>query len=270
MKKTRIVICCVLAFLLAGNIFQIVSNSIRCDRRYTGRLPVVAVPSEETALAIVDTVLLATYGNDVLSEKPFFVRFDKAGERWIVAGKLPDEYFGGIFEIVIGQSDATIWSNTSVLFTDAVPNEEVAVSIASSVLSAKYGDGVFSMRPFSVDFNESENLWIVSGVLPDDYYDAVVQVAIRKSDAKIWDSTRLFSVDAVPDRSTALAIAQAVLIGINQSTDEIERTTFEVSYSEPIKAWVVTGSMPNGYLGGVSEIVVRKSDAMVLKIYLGV
>ena len=101
MKKRTIALCCVMAVLLAGNILQFALNN-------TSRLLVVAVPDEETALKIAEAVLLSTYGDDVLSEKPFIAAFDESKKAWIVTGSLPDGYVGGVPEIVIRKSDAKI------------------------------------------------------------------------------------------------------------------------------------------------------------------
>ena len=55
-----IILYCVIAILLAGNVFQFVWNNTSPS--------IDAVPDEETALKIAEAVLTAAYGDDALSE----------------------------------------------------------------------------------------------------------------------------------------------------------------------------------------------------------
>ena len=99
-EKRMIILYCIIAILLAGNIFQFVWNN-------TSQLSVDAVPDEETALKIAEAVLVSAYGNNVLSD-PLKVAFNEAIQVWCVYGTLPEGYVGGVPEIYIQKSDGKI------------------------------------------------------------------------------------------------------------------------------------------------------------------
>ena len=100
--KSRVfVLYCIIAILLVGNIFQFVCNN-------TNHLSVVAVPDEETALKIAESVLVSVYGDDVLLKNPFNATFDDSRRVWVIVGSLPEGYVGGVPEIVIRKSDGKI------------------------------------------------------------------------------------------------------------------------------------------------------------------
>lgn len=66
----------------------------------------------------------------------------------------------------------------------------------------------------------------------------------------------------IPDTNTAVAVAIAVWIPIYGEK--------QIAQEHPVKAWliddlwVVTGSLPEGYDGGVAEAIIRKQDGQVL------
>ena len=100
MEKRRIILYCVIAILLAGNIFQFAWNNTS--------LSVDAVPDEETALKIAEAVLVAAYGDEVLLESSVYVRLDKSETVWIVSGYPPPLTLDGGFDILIRKSDGKI------------------------------------------------------------------------------------------------------------------------------------------------------------------
>ena len=101
MEKRLIILCCIIAILLASNIFQFAWNN-------TNPLSVDAVPDEETALKIAKAVLASAYGDNVLSNGPLNVFFDESIQVWYVYGSLPEGYVGGVPEITIQKSDGKI------------------------------------------------------------------------------------------------------------------------------------------------------------------
>jgi len=79
-----------------------------------------------------------------------------------------------------------------------------------------------------------------------------------------WNnSSRLFS-DAVPDEETALKIAESVLA--SYGAWGLSRQPFVVTYDESKKAWIVEGSLAEGSLGFVPEVIIRKHDGMIMTI----
>jgi hypothetical protein len=69
----------------------------------------------------------------------------------------------------------------------------------------------------------------------------------------------------VPDAKTAIAIAIAVWSPVYGEK--------EIASEKPYNAvlnngqWTVTGSLPNGWVGGVATAVISKTDGRVVKIY---
>ena len=74
---------------------------------------------------------------------------------------------------------------------------------------------------------------------------------------------RLFT-DVVPDEKTALAIGKAV-INATYGVDT-DMGSLEVGYLPQKKAWLV-GTMPppEGYVGGVIQILIRKRDGKIIQ-----
>jgi len=99
-EKRLIVLCCIIAILLAGNIFQFAWNNTSPS--------VDAVPDEETALKIAEAVLTSAYGDDVLSGDPLTVTFNESKQYWYACGSLPEGWVGGVPEIWIQKSDGRI------------------------------------------------------------------------------------------------------------------------------------------------------------------
>ena len=82
-----------------------------------------------------------------------------------------------------------------------------------------------------------------------------------------WDNLahRLFT-DAVPDERTARAIAEAVLtaaFGEGRDPDSLN-----VVYLSKKKAWMVYKPIPEGYLGGGLEVMIRQRDGKIMELRL--
>ena len=118
MKTKMIILFCVIALLLIGNVFQYVWNY--------SHLFTDAVPDEKTALIIAENILLAMYGDDyfypglptpewgimTLNET---VAFDRIRRAWVVTGVLPHPpdgslVMGTVPEVVIRMRDGRIIS----------------------------------------------------------------------------------------------------------------------------------------------------------------
>ena len=108
MKNKTIVLYCIIAILLAGNVFQF------CWNNYSNRLFTDAVPDEETALKIGEAVAYSAYDDGLWSNRPFKVIFIESKQVWVVYGTLPEDYegmgpvLGGTPEITIRKSDGKI------------------------------------------------------------------------------------------------------------------------------------------------------------------
>jgi len=83
----RVILRCVFALLIVGNITQLAWN-------YT-RVSTDVVPNEKAAVAIAKSVLVATYGEDILSigspviQYDFDVTYSRLRRAWVVTGKFP-------------------------------------------------------------------------------------------------------------------------------------------------------------------------------------
>jgi NTF2 fold immunity protein len=69
------------------------------------------VPDQKTAIAVAEAVLVPIYGEkQVASERPFSARLDQ--DIWTVEGHLPAGWDGGVAEVKIRKTDATVLSVT--------------------------------------------------------------------------------------------------------------------------------------------------------------
>jgi len=64
--------------------------------------------NENVALEIAETVLVATYGERVLKEKPFYINYDKRRGAWVISGRMNSDSLGGVATIVIRKKDGKI------------------------------------------------------------------------------------------------------------------------------------------------------------------
>ena len=73
----------------------------------------------------------------------------------------------------------------------------------------------------------------------------------------------------VPDKQTAVAIAEAVLFPIYGKNIIRKERPYQVTLVEG--NWIVEGApLPKGFAGGVFRVVIRQRDACILEISHGV
>ena len=65
-----------------------------------------------------------------------------------------------------------------------VPDSATAIKIADAIWLARYGDGIYSVKPF-VAYLKSPNIWVVHGTVPPRTFGGDLYIEIRKSDCKI-------------------------------------------------------------------------------------
>jgi len=70
----------------------------------------------------------------------------------------------------------------------------------------------------------------------------------------------------VPDETTAIKIAEAVWLPIYGDTIYTEKP-FKTVLKNGV--WIVEGSLPEGYVGGVAEIEIAKDDGKILRVSHG-
>ena len=109
MEKKMIILWSVLALLAMGNILQLLLNHSPLHSN--------AIPDEKTALKVAEAVLLAAYGEEILSiagqSMTFDVTTDKFGRTWIIKGVFPDPpsgylSVGGVPEVIIRMRDGKV------------------------------------------------------------------------------------------------------------------------------------------------------------------
>jgi len=100
-KNKSFILYCIIAILLAGNVFQFCWNS---------SLFPDAVPDEETALKRAEDVFVVVYGEEALSDISFTVAYDESKKVWFVIGNLPPGTVGGAPEAAIRKRDGMILS----------------------------------------------------------------------------------------------------------------------------------------------------------------
>jgi hypothetical protein len=69
----------------------------------------------------------------------------------------------------------------------------------------------------------------------------------------------------VPDAQTAIAIAVAVWNPVYGEKEIASEKPYQAVLTN--RRWTVTGSVPNGWVGGVATAVIDKRDGRVIKIY---
>jgi hypothetical protein len=72
----------------------------------------------------------------------------------------------------------------------------------------------------------------------------------------------------VPDEAAALRIAESVLVSVYGDGVFVTKP-FKVTYHDSDKTWHIIGSLPRNSVGGVPEIIIRKTDAKVMFIHHG-
>ena len=71
----------------------------------------------------------------------------------------------------------------------------------------------------------------------------------------------------VPDERTAIAVAEAILIPIYGAEKIRSERPFRAILRD--KTWVVSGSLPRGWVGGVTIIEISKDDCHILRVSHG-
>ena len=72
----------------------------------------------------------------------------------------------------------------------------------------------------------------------------------------------------VPDEETAIKIAEAVWLPI-YGENIYDKQPFKVEFIEKINCWKVVGTLPEIMVGGVPEIVIKKSDGQIVYVIHG-
>lgn len=91
---------------------------------------------------------------------------------------------------------------------------------------------------------------------------------------KDWDdATGTYSLAAIPDSRTAIAVAEAIFRGMEKSADMQDNAPLWVFFDEQDEIWIVTfgEEAEDGevVVGGDCSIALRKQDGKVLRIWFG-
>ena len=73
--------------------------------------------------------------------------------------------------------------------------------------------------------------------------------------------------DIVPDAKTAVKVAEAVWLPVYGKS--VLREKPYVAELKDSSVWIVKGTLPKGYRGGVAYIEIQKKDCKVLNMYHG-
>ena len=102
------------------------------------------------------------------------------------------------------------------------------------------------------------------------YLWCIIAVLVAANIAQFLLNNNPLFTDAVPNEETALIIAEAVLVAA-YGDYVLFTKPYSITYNESKKAWIITGNLPEpegGLMcGGVPEIVIRKRDGKIMKIY---
>ena len=89
---------------------------------------------------------------------------------------------------------------------------------------------------------------------------------------KNWDETvGTYSDAAVPNKETAIKIAQAIFDGMKKSNEEQKYILQSVFYDEQDEIWIVSfgDNSSQIILGGDCSIAIQRKDGKVLRIWFG-
>jgi hypothetical protein len=73
----------------------------------------------------------------------------------------------------------------------------------------------------------------------------------------------------VPDAKTAIRIAEAVWIPVYGEEKIRQERPIHARLHGSKDRWLVTGSLPKGYIGGVALAVISKTDGRILRVSHG-
>ncbi len=71
----------------------------------------------------------------------------------------------------------------------------------------------------------------------------------------------------VPDEKTTIRVAEAVLIPIYGEERVVAQRPFTAKLKKEV--WIVTGHLPEGFLGGVAEVKISKKTGEILSVTHG-
>lgn len=69
----------------------------------------------------------------------------------------------------------------------------------------------------------------------------------------------------VPNEETAIAMAEAVFV-VAFGNEVLSKKPFVAKLDATKRYWLVCGTLPAGYVGGVPEMKIRKSDGRIMKV----
>lgn len=95
----------------------------------------------------------------------------------------------------------------------------------------------------------------------------IVLIIINLYQFILYNYSKPLYRDAVPNEEVASQIAEIVLVSV-YGDDVLLNKPFEVIYDKKKKVWTVYNSLPNGYLGWGTNVIIRKKDAKVMNIIL--
>lgn len=85
-------------------------------------------------------------------------------------------------------------------------------------------------------------------------------------DNRINETGYIPSEGFVPNDTTAIKIAEAVWVNI-YGHDVLLKKPYQAKLNKGI--WIVQGTLPNGFKGGVPYILIQKKDGRILKVLHG-
>ena len=75
------------------------------------------------------------------------------------------------------------------------------------------------------------------------------------------------SLGYVPDETTAIKIAEVILIPIYGKQKIQKEKPFSARLENDV--WIVTGHLPKGWLGGIAKVELSKKDAQIISVSHG-
>jgi hypothetical protein len=96
----------------------------------------------------------------------------------------------------------------------------------------------------------------------DQHLKELIRIALTNK------TTRQILVDKIiPDKQTAVAVAEDILFKIYGKDQIISEKPYNVDFVDGY--WILSGTLPEGYLGGVFLIILSAKDGKVIKLTHG-
>ena len=139
-----------------------------------------------------------------------------------------------------------------------IPDDKTAIKIAKAILNTCYGKSVKIHEVKLVN-----GIWYISGTKSKGNSSKTLKIEIQQNDCKVINWDHKDKKDCIPNKKTAIAIAEALLAPCYGQKHVNKYKPYEAILSDSI--WYLTGSLPFGVDGGTPVLSIQKRDCRVIE-----